>query len=93
MTLLGDLGIRPNIQAVVDNIETMKVIVQSGVGLALIPSAAVANEKKLGLLGVVPITPLYEVTIESYRPRLGLSKQKELRYLEIVSRFDEAVEE
>ena len=93
MTLLGDLGIRPHIQAVVDNIETMKVMVQAGVGLALIPAAAVDNEKELGLLGVLPITPSHQVTIESYRPRLGLSKRKERLYSQILSGLEEPAEE
>ena len=33
LSLFADLGIRPNIVAVADNIETMKVIVQSGRGI------------------------------------------------------------
>jgi DNA-binding transcriptional LysR family regulator len=36
-SLVTDLGIRPNILAVVDNIETIKMIVQSGGGIAIVP--------------------------------------------------------
>ena len=39
LSLFTDLGIRPNILAVADNIETMKVIVQSGAGIAIVPRA------------------------------------------------------
>ena len=43
MSLFADLGIRPNILAVADNIETMKVIVQSGKGIAIVPRASAGN--------------------------------------------------
>jgi DNA-binding transcriptional LysR family regulator len=37
-TLFTDLGTRPNTLAIADNIETMKVIVQCGTGVAIVPS-------------------------------------------------------
>src|SRR4029077_1127804 len=49
-SLFTDLGIRPNILAVVDNIETIKIIVQSGGGIAIVPRASAENEVALGLL-------------------------------------------
>jgi DNA-binding transcriptional LysR family regulator len=49
-SLFTDLGIKPNILAVVDNIETMKIIVQSGGGIAIVPRACAENEVTLGLL-------------------------------------------
>ena len=57
MSLFTDLGIRPNILAVADNIETMKVIVQSGTGIAIVPRACAANEIALGVLKALPIAP------------------------------------
>jgi DNA-binding transcriptional LysR family regulator len=38
-SLFTDLGIRPNLLAVADNIETMKMIVQAGGGIAIVPRA------------------------------------------------------
>ena len=48
MGLFTDLGIRPNILAIVDNIETIKTIVQSGGGIAIVPRACAENEMALG---------------------------------------------
>ena len=89
MDMLADLGVRPRIRAVVDNIETMKVMVQSGIGHAFVPAGAADNEVGLGLLEVVPIAPARRITIESYRPRLGLSKHKEQLYARFISGWDE----
>ena len=50
LSLFTDLGIRPNILAVADNIETMKVIVQSGSGVAIVPRPCAHNEVALGVL-------------------------------------------
>ena len=49
LSLFTDLGIRPNILAVADNIETMKVIVQSGSGVAIVPRRCADNEAALGV--------------------------------------------
>jgi len=80
MSMFGNLGLRPRIQAVVDNIETIRVMVQAGVGHALIPAGAADNQAALGLVKVLPIAPEYRITIECYRPRVGLSKHKEQFY-------------
>src|SRR6202043_2250871 len=50
LSLFTDLGIKPNILAVVDNIETIKMIVQSEGGIAIVPRACAENEVTLGLL-------------------------------------------
>ena len=84
MNMLNDLGIRPRVQAVVDNVETMKVMVQMGMGLALIPDGAADNEAKLGLLEPRPISPAHRIVIESYRPREGLTRHRELLHAAIV---------
>ena len=49
LSLFTDLGMRPNILAVADNIETMKVIVQSGGGIAIVPRPCADNEVALGV--------------------------------------------
>jgi DNA-binding transcriptional LysR family regulator len=92
MDMLSDLGVRPRIRAVVDNIETMKVMVQSGIGHAFVPAGAADTEVALGLLEVVPLAPPRRLTIETYRPRMGLSKQKEALYAGFVAGWDAAPE-
>lgn len=89
MNLFGELGISPRIQAVVDNIETIKVMVQSGVGHALVPAGAADREAELGLVEIRPIVPDHTITIECYRPRVGLSRHKELLYERIVDGPDQ----
>lgn len=77
LSLFTDQGIRPNILAVADNIETMKVIVQSGTGLAIVPRPCVANEVELGALKVLAIAPARSVTLSLFRRRQPLSRRKQ----------------
>ena len=77
LSLFADLGIRPNILAVADNIETMKVIVQSGTGIAIVPRASAENEAALGVIKVLPIVPARTVALSLFRRRQPLSRRKE----------------
>jgi DNA-binding transcriptional LysR family regulator len=77
LALFADLGIRPNIVSVADNIETMKVIVQSGRGIAIVPRACVENEVALGVLKALAIVPARSVTLSLFRRRQPLSRRKE----------------
>ena len=77
LSLFADLGIRPNILAVADNVETMKVIVQSGTGIAIVPRASAVNEAALGAIKVLPITPRRAVALSLFRRRQPLSRRKE----------------
>jgi DNA-binding transcriptional LysR family regulator len=77
LSLFTDLGIRPNILAVADNIETMKVIVQSGSGIAIVPRPCADNEVALGVLKVLPIVPKRSVALSLFRRRQPLSRRKE----------------
>jgi DNA-binding transcriptional LysR family regulator len=77
LSLFGDLGIRPNVLAVADNIETMKVIVQSGTGVAIVPRACAENEIELGALKALSIAPARHVTLSLFRRRQPLSRRKE----------------
>jgi DNA-binding transcriptional LysR family regulator len=76
-SLFADLGIRPNILAIADNIETMKVIVQAGRGIAIVPRACVENEIKLGALKALPIAPARAVGLSLFRRRQPMSRRKE----------------
>jgi DNA-binding transcriptional LysR family regulator len=77
LSLFTDLGIRPNILAVADNIETMKVIVQSGSGVAIVPRPCADNEAALGVLKMLPIAPARTVALSLFRRRQPLSRRKE----------------
>jgi len=77
MAMFGDLGLRPNILAVADNIETMKAIVQAGKGIAIVPRACVDNEAKLGVLKVLGLAPPRAVAFSLFRRRQPMSRRKE----------------
>lgn len=77
MSLFTDLGTRPNILAVADNVETMKAIVQCGTGIAIVPRPAVENEAALGALKVMATTPPRKVALSLFRRREPQSRRKE----------------
>jgi DNA-binding transcriptional LysR family regulator len=77
LALFSDLGMRPNTLAVVDNIETMKVIVQSGKGVAIVPRACAENEIGLGVLKALSTIPRCSVAFSLFRRRQPFSRRKE----------------
>ena len=92
MKLFGKLGVSPPIKAVVDNIETIKAMVRAGVDPALVPAGAADQEAALGLIKVLRIEPAQAITVECYRPRVGLTRHKELLYDRVVAGPDQASE-
>ena len=82
-SLFTDLGIRPNILAVVDNIETMKMIVQAEGGIAIVPRACAENEVALGLLKALAIAPARNVSFSLFRRHEPLSRRKETALLKL----------
>lgn len=77
MSLFNDIGTRPNILAIADNIDTMKTIVQSGAGIAIVPRPCADNEVALGVLKAMPITPARPIALALFRRRQPLSRRKE----------------
>ena len=77
LSLFADLGMRPNTVAIADNIETMKVIVQSGRGIAVVPRACVVNEVRLGVLKALALRPPRSIALSLFRRRQPLSRRKE----------------
>jgi DNA-binding transcriptional LysR family regulator len=77
LALFLDIGVRPNITAVADNVETMKVIVQCGRGVAIVPRACADNEVALGVLQALSIAPARSVALSLFRRRQRLSRRKE----------------
>ena len=75
-SLLNDLGVRPSICAIVDNVETIKMMVRAGLGTAIVPSTATADEMRHNLLQVLPILPACKANINAYTSRQALSRRK-----------------
>lgn len=74
--LLAESGVRPRVQAIVDNIETMKVVVRAGMGLAIMPDESASLEESLGLLRVRPLRVDLSIRIDVYFPRHRLSPKQ-----------------
>lgn len=55
LSLFSDRGLKPKVAAVVDNIDTMKVLVTSGLGVAIMPTLCIQNELQLGQLASCPL--------------------------------------
>lgn len=83
--MFDDLGLRPRIRAVVDNIETMKVAVMTGAGVALVPAGSADNEVKLGELVATPLVPARSLTISCYKSKKAMSRRKEAVLHDIVA--------
>jgi DNA-binding transcriptional LysR family regulator len=83
LSLFTDLGIKPNVLAVVDNVETIKMIVQSEGGIAIVPRACAENEVTLGLLKALSIAPARNVVFSLFRRREPMSRRKEAALLKL----------
>jgi DNA-binding transcriptional LysR family regulator len=77
MSMFADIGTRPNILAVANNIDTMKAIVQTGKAIAIAPGVCADNEVALGVLKMLPISPARSVALSLFRRREPLSRRKE----------------
>ncbi len=55
----------------------------------MVPAGAADHEAELGLIKVLPIAPAHAITIECYRPRVGLSRPKEMLYERVVAGPDQ----
>lgn len=75
--MFNDLGMRPRIRAIVDNVDTIKVMVQIGSGVAIIPADAARTETEIGLLAIRPLAQARSIVINAYRSRQALSRRKE----------------
>jgi DNA-binding transcriptional LysR family regulator len=85
--MFNDLGIRPRIRAIADNVDTIKVMVEAGVGVAIIPSGSADLEVNAGLLALRPVLPAQPITICAYRSRQGLPRRKEILVNKLIEPF------
>lgn len=77
LSLFADFGLRPNILAVADNIETIKVIVRSGGGIAIVPRACAQPEVASHTLKALGLAPTSNVVFSLFRRREQLTRHKE----------------
>lgn len=62
-------GLQPNIVATADNPIAIKTMIQSGMGIAILPALAAFNEINLGQLARVPIKPKTTVSLYLIRQK------------------------
>lgn len=68
-SLLNDLGVKPRVCAIVDNVETIKMMVRAGLGMAIVPATATTDEAQFKLLQVLPILPACKAPVSAYTSR------------------------
>jgi len=76
-SLFADIGIRPNVLAIADNVETIKIIVQTGVGIAILPRASAEQEVSSAQLRALALLPECNVNLSIFRRREPLSQDKQ----------------
>lgn len=77
LSLFADIGTRPNILAIADNVDTIKTIVQTGAGIAILPRCCAEREISDRLLKALPFVPERSVAFSLFRRREPLSRAKE----------------
>lgn len=81
--ILGGRGLRPNVRAVSDDATTVKLMVQAGVGLALLPRSCVEAESAAKRLAAVTVRPRLELRMTLARLGRASSGATE-RYFELL---------
>jgi DNA-binding transcriptional LysR family regulator len=80
LAMFTDLGVRPNIRAVCDNVETVKVMIAAGMGIAILPRSAVPHDGARSGLRVLATAPRRSVVLSAVRRRQGMSRARESYY-------------
>jgi DNA-binding transcriptional LysR family regulator len=65
--ILAGRGLRPNVRAVADDAKTIKLMVQAGAGVALLPRSCVEADAARESLGVVEVRPKLELRMTLVR--------------------------
>lgn len=80
MTMFTTLGVRPNVRAVCDNVETIKIMVAAGMGIAIVPRSAVPRDGMRSGLRVLTTTPQRRIVLSAVRRRQGMTRTRESYY-------------
>jgi DNA-binding transcriptional LysR family regulator len=88
LATFAEHNLSPEIIADCDDIESLKYMVLSGTGLALVPRIVAHDELTQGMLSAVPITPRQTVAIRSVRRPDPLSARLEQCLEQLAKEFD-----
>lgn len=72
-SMFDDQGLRPNIAALSDNVETIKAMVRGGGGVALVPRRSVEHDPLQGMLSILKVRPRRQIDIMLVRRQQKMS--------------------
>ena len=74
------IGARPNIVGIADNIDTMRVMVENGLGMAILPEACVEPQQKNSQIMVRRLSSTKKIAFCLLRRQRVMPKNRELHY-------------
>lgn len=80
MTMFSDIGIRPDVRVVADNVDTLKEMVAAGLGVAIVPRSAVSRTGPAEPLAVREVSPARQIGFCLVRRRQAMSRSRETYY-------------
>lgn len=79
-SMFDNVGIRPNIVGIADNIETMKIMVESGMGLAILPKVCIEPLPEHSKIQIRDLSTVQKIAFCLVRRQRGMSKTREEHY-------------
>ena len=80
MSMFTDIGVRPNLRAIADNVDTLKEMVAAGLGVALVPRSAVTLTGPSSPVALREIKPARRIGFCLVRRRQAMSRNRESYY-------------
>lgn len=77
MTMFSDIGGAPNIRAIADNIDTLREMVAAGLGVAIVPRAALVSTSGTPAAAVREVTPRRRIAFCLVRRRQPMTRNRE----------------
>lgn len=87
LAMFTDLGIRPNIRAICDNVEAIRLMVAAGIGIAIVPRSAVPRDAVFRGVRVLAVSPPRRVVLSAVRRREGMASGRERYYAALRDRL------
>lgn len=80
MAMFADIGARPNLRAVADNVETLMEMVAAGLGVAIVPRSALSATAAAAPLRARAVMPARRIAFCLVRRRQAMSRNRETYY-------------
>lgn len=86
-TLFENSGLRPNAVSISDNIDTMKCMVESGMGVAIVPKVCIESDQCSRQYKVKNLSPVRNFSFSLMRRRAPMAKRKEMQFDFLLTRL------